>query len=666
MKSIRTKIVIGVFLLFFVSVLFIYAVVSMQMEKNATENVLNNSQVTIKEMNYSIHNFLMQYEYALEMVSENSNVIDYIDTQTGKDNVTTTLEKGIDDAFSTYRNKLSETEAIFFGFENKHTKLSGDTPPPEGYDPTSRGWYQLAKENPNEVIWTDPYVDAFTGGYVITVTKGIMKDGEFVGAIGVDLLLTSLSDRIGKTDPGFDGYQFIYDATGVAVVHPVTQGESSIEDKHVASLYTDGKTDGVIEFTEDGRKKIGVYETVDGFDWKIGTVYDVGAIKGSITEARNLILIIALITEAAVIVVLWILISRLIRPLYTLQSAMGKMADGDLNAHAEVKSKDEFGQLATNFNTMSSKIRDLITVVNSSVNEVRIAAEGLSASAEETNAVSEQMAGAIDDIAAGATKSAHDTEDVTKTVDYLGNQIVGIQEKAIIMTGIATEAEVVNKSGLSQVNQLQSSFDGWKNNLQSMADVVGELETKVGAIGVVMETITQISTQTNLLALNASIEAARAGEHGKGFAVVANEVRKLAEQSARATEEVKATVMELQNGSRQVSMQMRETGATFEEQGKVVEATQVTFGDISGLMNKLEQSISSVFDEVNKVVEHKETVMETIETMAATAQQTAAASEEISASTDEQLRAIQEVARAADTLSGLSDDLYKAISHFKI
>ena len=73
------------------------------------------------------------------------------------------------------------------------------------------------------------------------------------------------------------------------------------------------------------------------------------------------------------------------------------------------------------------------------------AAEGLSASAEETNAVSEQMAGAIDDIASGATKSAHDTEDVTKTVDYLSEQIIGIQEKAGIMTGIATEAEEVNK-----------------------------------------------------------------------------------------------------------------------------------------------------------------------------------------------------------------------------
>ena len=366
------------------------------------------------------------------------------------------------------------------------------------------------------------------------------------------------------------------------------------------------------------------------------------------------------------IIILWFLISRIVSPLGEIRTAMDKVTEGNLNSYADVKSKDEFGQLANNFNAMTSKVRDVITLVNLSVDEVRLAAESLSASAEETNAVSEQMAGAIDDIASGATKSAHDTEDVTQTVGYLSEQLIGIQEKASIMTGIAIEAEEVNKSGVSQVNQLQSSFDGWKTNLQSMADVVGDLETKVGAIGIVMETITQISTQTNLLALNASIEAARAGEHGKGFAVVADEVRKLAEQSARATDEVKATVQELQNGSHQVSMQMRETGETFEEQGKVVLATQMTFGDISGLMNKLEQSISSVYDEVNKVVEHKETVMQTIETMAATAEETAAASEEISASTDEQLRAIREVAQAADTLAGLSDNLHTAMNHFKV
>ena len=346
MKSIRTKIVVGAFLIFIISIGIIYAVVSIQMEKNATQNVLSNSKVTAEEMNHSIHNFLMQYEYALEMVTENSGVIDYIDTQTGKAVMTSDLDKGIDDAFSIYKNKLSETEAIYFGFENKHTKLVGDTPPPEGYDPTSRGWYQMAKENQTEIIWTDPYVDAFTGGYVITVTKAMVKDGKFVGAVGVDILLTSISERIGKTEPGFSGYQFIYDATGVAVVHPDSQGESSIGKEYVAAMYKDGATEGTMKFTESGKNKIGVYRTLDGLNWKIGAVYDVGAIKGSVTEARNLILLITLITVIAITVILWIMISHLIRPLYSLQNAMDKMADGELNAYADVKSKDEFGRLA--------------------------------------------------------------------------------------------------------------------------------------------------------------------------------------------------------------------------------------------------------------------------------------------------------------------------------
>jgi len=666
MKSIKTKIVFGVFFVFFISVGLIYYFVSNQMEKSATENILTASEVSTNEMNYSIHNFLLQYEYGLDMITENIGVTGYIATQSEDEPMTNALDKGIEDAFVNYKKTLAETEAIYFGFENRHTKHVGDTAPPDDYDPTSRPWYHLAKENPNEVIWTDPYVDAFTGGYVITVTKAMVVDNEFVGAIGVDILLSTIADRIGEKNPGFNGYQFIYDATGVAVVHPTKQGESNIEESYVASMFSESKASGELKFKEDGIDRVGTFTTLTDLDWKIGTTYEMAAIKGSVRDAKNLILLIAVGTGVAVIIILWILISRLIRPLYTIQNAMNDIAAGDLNASAKVTTQDEFGMLAENFNVMISKVRGIIVLVNKSVNDVRLSAEVLTASAEETNAVGEQMAGAIDDIATGASKTAHDSEDVTAIVNDLGNQIVDIQEETLMMRDIAVETDKANKTGLHQMNELINAFDEWKSNLGSMADVVGELEIKVGAIGNVMDTITNVSVQTNLLALNASIEAARAGEHGKGFAVVADEVRKLAEQSAKATKEVQATVLELQAGSRQVSTQMRDTGVTFNQQELVVNETQHTFGNISDLMSKLELSIKIVYGEVNKVVEHKEKVMETIEVMAATAEETAAASEEISASSYEQLNAIREVASAADTLSSLSDELHKAIGHFKV
>ena len=128
---------------------------------------------------------------------------------------------------------------------------------------------------------------------------------------------------------------------------------------------------------------------------------------------------------------------------------------------------------------MTEKVRDVIMVVQRSVNEVRASAEGLSASSEETNAVSEPIAGAIDDIATGATKSAHDSEDAMKTIDYLDLQMISIQEKTDMMAVIAEDTEEANQNGISQVHQLQNSFDGWKTNLQSMADVVSDLERKL-------------------------------------------------------------------------------------------------------------------------------------------------------------------------------------------
>jgi methyl-accepting chemotaxis protein len=664
MKSIKGKLIVSVFLLLAIVLSVVYFLVSHQAQRQMEQVLINQSKVAVEEMGRAIENHMLQYEQALYMLTEHPSVIAFMETQFGEENESE-LDEGIEQAFNNYMGQLTDADLIYFGFENTFTKFVPHTEIPN-FNPTSRIWYQAAIATPNQVVWSDPYIDAVTGGSVITASKAMKRGQTVVGVIGVDISLGKITESVSTSDFGFDGYPFLFDSRKKSMVHPLLRPDEKevVDLSYLTDVLKEGE--GIGYYYENGDSMIGVFTEIPHYGWTVGAAFKEPSIGGAFEQTKQIMVLIFLLAVVMMVVILWFLISGIVSPIPKIREAMNKMAGGELNTTIEVKAQDEFGQLAQHFNEMTKKIRNAFAVVHRSVEEVRFSAEGLSASAEETNAVSEQIAGAVDEIASGATTSATNSDDAMKTINYLDNQLIDIQEKTDMMAKIAEDAEEANQNGMSQVEQLQHSFDDWKSNLQSMADVVSDLESKFGVIGVVMETITQISAQTNLLALNASIEAARAGEQGKGFAVVADEVRKLAEQSARATEEVKATIQELQSGSHQVSVQMKETGETFQIQGKVVQATQETFSNISHLMHSLKQSINTVYVEVNHIVEHKEFALEPIKTLAATAEETAASSEEISASTNEQLSAIRQVAEAADALSGLSDELYTTINHFKL
>ncbi|HEY9577607.1 MAG TPA: methyl-accepting chemotaxis protein, partial [Pseudobacillus sp.] len=265
-----------------------------------------------------------------------------------------------------------------------------------------------------------------------------------------------------------------------------------------------------------------------------------------------------------------------------------------------------------------------------------------------------------------AAKSSEESSEATERSHHLGDQINQIAGQAEEMNEAARQTESVQKAGLKQVQLLGSSNSETKVYIDEMEGVILALETKIKSIELIMQTITDISSQTNLLALNASIEAARAGEHGKGFAVVAEEVRKLAEQSAQATDQVKATISDIQEGSGQAVEQMSKTRANFDSQTAAVEATEAIFKELSSLVEKMEASVSSINEEILEAASAKDEVLQVMEQIAASSQQSAAASEEISASADEQMRAIQSVAMSSERLMELSIELKSAVNRFKL
>lgn len=379
-------------------------------------------------------------------------------------------------------------------------------------------------------------------------------------------------------------------------------------------------------------------------------------------------LLAALAVIIAVLGVLsWIAVGRAIRPLLQVTEALHRIAGGDLRgADLPVATMDEIGHLAANLNDMKMRLQKLLSNVRQSSEAVASSAEQLTNHAAQTSESVHQVAGSTVHMTEGTAQQSDMVNRLQQIIQDMRTKMHILHESANGMDEMAQQTQKNALEGRKTVAHAIEQIQNIADQVNASAKVVGTLGERSEEIGSIVETISQIADQTNLLALNAAIEAARAGEAGRGFSVVAEEVRKLAEQSAAAAQNIAALVHSIQQDTELAVKSIEAGNRSVGEGSDSIESTGKAFRSIEEQVDRLNGNIQESIRYIESVNTASHDIQDAMEVVHDLSRRTTEESQNVSAATEEQAATIMEMSQASDKLAHLAQALDEEVKKFRI
>lgn len=421
-----------------------------------------------------------------------------------------------------------------------------------------------------------------------------------------------------------------------------------------------------------GRLHLTIYQPVkDGSGkiigmWLVGSPIDL--INKTVTSLLLIIFAIILVTVVLAIFTTVFFTGAIVKPINEVNSQLKDIAEGegDLSKEIYVKSQDEIGDLAKEFNKMLGTLRRMLSQVNSTSVHVAAASEELLSSSEQTTSAMNEVGASVQEVVKIVEVQDKNTEE---SVQAIGEINSGIQHIADSVSNVAESAnETMKQANIG--NEYIQKVVGQVRNMHDASDDTIEMMKKLSnhsnEIGKIIDTITAISEQTNLLALNAAIEAARAGEQGRGFAVVADEVRKLADESRNSANQISQIIQLIQNDILMARDMASGANSVAKDGLQLAEQTGETFGQILKSIESVSgqaQELSTITEEISASVE---LVNESIKEIAGLAKTNSINTTEIAAASEEQLVTMEEITSSANTLTNMAEELRTLVGRFKI
>lgn len=507
---------------------------------------------------------------------------------------------------------------------------------------------------------------------VINTTSKIVEN-EISNADAEDLDYDEYAKSLSEVKlEGIDSsYVYVVKNDGTMLYHPtkekVGQPVENAVIKGVVQQLQDGtKPDtAVVEYVFNGTTKYSAYTILNNENILVLTADESEALSG-ITTVTGVAVGISTVVVLLAVIICFLRVRRLMRPLVKVSTIIEEIANGDINADFDMvkESNDEIGLIIEKMKELTQSLGNIVGRIRNSSDTMSANSYELNDTSSQTLAANNEISKAVEDVAEGSTGMAasiskinenllemsNETKDINASVDEIKNQTVAVQDSSKIMN--------------DKIKSMQDSSHKMDEGISAISKRIETVNTTVDKVSNIVSVIEEISSETNLLSLNASIEAARAGDAGKGFAVVAQEIRVLSDNTNTELENIKQIISSLVEECRYC---VQASGTIVEDNAKQKEEIKAVldeFGSLDEQIQKTAEKADEIEELVTAMIELNDDITKSSNSLTDVSAANAAATEEMNANIEELNAMMHGVSEMAEHMNNESDGLKEALSFF--
>lgn len=493
----------------------------------------------------------------------------------------------------------------------------------------------------------------------------------------IDIKPSAITDFMEEIDIG-DGsiIGFVTPGGRELVVENVEEGKESVlpEEGNVFSgqeYYTavmdEAVADaGTAEVDFQGEKYLFIYSHSADIGFTTCALVPMRVVTSQATEIRNMTIGLVILACVIVVIVGIFITAGIENNMRRISRKFGDVAKGDLTVTVSAKGHDEFQDLAGSATNMIMNTKKLVNQVSNATGELEVSAQNVGQASELIHEYSQDITRAIGEINEGMEEQSRHAQECVEKTDILSNEIQEVSHVVERVEKLVGETEGMINKGMEIVQVLGDRAGETTQMTVKVSESIESLRKESEIINSFVATITEITEQTNLLSLNASIEAARAGEAGRGFAVVAEEIRKLADDSAKAAGEIRNNVANITAQTQNSVESASQAKAMVELQTKAVEEVIAVFREMQERMGQLIEGLKDIVVSTEKADGERSAAVVAVKNISDIIEETAGSAETVNDVANKLLNHVEKLSTTASVLDENMEGLKNEISVFKI